>query len=95
MQQGPGKFILLRLLALTAVRSLTLGNLVKRVLSRLLVTGEGRTVGRVRRRIALDSGFVTDEIVDGAFTTVPAEPGFSPFHMASQGYWQAGDDTQA
>jgi len=87
-------FVILRLLSLTAFRSLWLGNLVKRLLARYLVTGKPRPVGRVRRSIALGRDMhVEDVATDGPMLTpLPDKSGFSAIHMASQGYWQKSDD---
>ena len=81
-------------MSLTAFRSLSLGNLVKRLLARYLITGKPRPMGRVRRSIALGPELkVEDVVTDGpALTPVQDKSGFSAIHMASQGYWQISDD---
>ncbi|MEQ8402143.1 MAG: hypothetical protein RIE24_04245 [Silicimonas sp.] len=95
MSASPFKFLVLRMMALTVFRSRVMGNWVKRVLAWLLVTGEGRRIGRVRRRITLETGSVADEVITGTLQISSPQPGYSPMHMASQGYWQTGDDTKA
>lgn len=93
MLPTPLKFIILRLLSLTAFRSARLGNQVKRMLAKLLLSEKGRSSGRVERTIALTTGTVTDRVVSGDAELIVDPKGFSPMHMASQGYWQVSDDT--
>jgi len=87
------EFIILRLLSLTALKSLHLGNLVKRFLAYLLISRKPRPVGYVVRQYRLGEKFgITDAIK--ANTEVQQVMGsryFSAIHMASQGYWQRGD----
>lgn len=91
---GAFDFVILRLLSMTAFRSLSLGNFVKRLLARYLVTGKPRPVGRVQRTIALGRDLqVEDVVTDGlVLTPLSDKSGFSAIHMASQGYWQRSDD---
>lgn len=93
MLPTPLKFIVLRLLSLTAFRSARLGNQVKRMLAKLLLSEKGKSSGRIERTIALAAGTVTDKIISGDARIIGAPRGFSPMHMASQGYWQVSDDT--
>lgn len=93
MLPSPFKFMVLRFLSLTLFRWLSLGNWVKRTLAKVLLHQSGKTKGRVRRRINLVSGTVTDEITSGNARLIEDSSGFSPKHMASQGYWQVQDDS--
>ena len=93
MLPSPFKFIVLRVLSLTLFRWLGLGNRVKRILANVLMSQSGRIAGRIRRTIGLTSGDVRDEISRGDATVIDGNQGFSPKHMASQGYWQVQDDT--
>lgn len=94
MLPSPFKFIVLRILSLTFFRSTFLGNWVKRLMAKLLMS-EGKTVkGRVRRTIDLQSGTSSDVILDGDAVLIENPRSFSPLHMASQGYWQVSDDTK-
>ncbi len=95
MLPSPGKFVVLRLLSLTVFRSARMGNLVKRLLARLLLSETGRTVSRVERIIDLESATVSDRVIAGEAELVENPHGFSPMHMASQGYWQLNDDTSS
>lgn len=91
----PMKFVVLRLLNLTLMRSLTLGNLVKSLLVKLLVTAKVRSRASNRRTIHLGRQIVIqDDWTDGdAGLSRNKVPGgsFSAIHMASQGYWQRQD----
>ncbi len=93
MLPSPIKFIVLRLLSITAFKSLSLGNLVKRYLVKILLSESGKTVGRVERTIIFSTGQISDKVLSGEVKLIPNNKGFSPFHMASQGYWQMSDDT--
>ena len=93
MLPSPLKFWVLRSLAMTVFRSLWLGNLVKRGLATLLLSERNTSKGSVRRTIRYAGGNCLDQIVAGEVTLIDNADGFSPMHMASQGYWQVGDDT--
>lgn len=93
MMPSPMKFIVLRTLSLTVFRSLRGGNWVKQMLSALLLKTTGRQIGWVVRSIDLNTGEFHDEVHDTIFTPLKDTTGFSPMHMASQGYWQVSDDT--
>lgn len=95
MLPSPSKFIVLRLLCLTAFRIPVLSRLIKRAMVRLLITGRKSLPMRLTRTIEL--GFdlaVRDEIASLAERGLERcdSRRFSAIHMASQGYWQAGDD---
>lgn len=93
MMPSPFKFIILRGLSMTVFHSLHGGNWIKRMLSALLLKSSGSPAGWVIRRIDLNTGEIDDEVHDTSFTPLKDATGFSPMHMASQGYWQVSDDT--
>ncbi len=93
MMPSPIKFIILRLLALSVFRSIQGGNWVKKALVQLLLKTNFKPEGCVIRRIDLDAGEVNDEVRGSSFSPLKRTKGFSPSHMASQGYWQASDDS--
>ncbi len=95
MLPSPLKFLILRVLSLTAFKSIALGNAVKRMLAKLLLQEKGKVVGRVRRTINLQTGECESVVLSGTAQLIANPTGFSPRHMASQGYWQVGDDTPA
>jgi len=91
----PLEFAALRLLGATAMRSPALREAVKRRLVRMLITGRRRAPLANRRTIVLGpEAAVSDAWVGagGGFTRIAANEPFSAIHMASAGYWQAGDD---
>ncbi|NBX02578.1 MAG: hypothetical protein EBR02_00655 [Alphaproteobacteria bacterium] len=92
MTPSPFKFIILRILTLTAFRSKILGNATKWLLIQLLYPA-GKARGIVTRTIDLSSGAVEDT-VHGLNLSAgnAANQHFSTRHMASQGYWQASDE---
>lgn len=74
---------------------MTLGNLTKRLLAALLVTGLPIAKGSVTRRITLGPDLqIEDEPQAPTGYISKVEPSFRAIHMASQGYWQASDDAQ-
>ncbi len=93
-QSGPFGFILLRIASLTLFRSLRLGNLIKRMLANFLINKRSSPAGRVTRCYRLGSGFSINDHIEGLNSPKPvANPRhFSAIHMASQGYWQRGDE---
>ena len=92
---SPLKFIILRTLSITVFRSKILGNLVKQLLARILLSENKKTIGRVERHIFLSTGIVTDKILSGDIELIADARGFIPSHMASQGYWQVSDDSSS
>ncbi len=89
----PFRFVVLRLLNLTVMRSVWLGNLVKRGLVRLLISGKRRYGVQLRRRVRFEAGRVVVE------DRVSKSPGlkvawlefgrrFVGIHMASAGYFE-------
>jgi len=94
----PWQFLVLRVLNLTVMRSRRISDLVKRALVRLLITGKKTTGTRNLRTLRLgpDLRIEDDWHGDpGGFARVRTDAPFSAIHMASQGYWQRGDDEQA
>ena len=94
----PWQFVLFRFLNVTAMRSLWVGNLLKRLLVRLMITGGRPGKSRIRRTITWSEKGA--EITDKWELTkterlIPVDVcgDFSTIHMASQGYWQKQDDS--
>lgn len=86
------KFIILRMLSLSVFLYAPLGNKIKLILAKLLVNPKPKPVGICRRTITLDTMHVSDEVKGITLTAIDQKDGFSPTHMASQGYWQRSDD---
>ncbi len=90
----PAKLIFLRILCLTAFRSRRLAEFVKRKLVRRLITP--RHLAGVTNRRTISLGYdlsITDEFTAPTQLARIKNPGlFRAIHMASSGYWQAGDD---
>lgn len=91
---SPLSMILLRGLCMTAMRNNFLNGIVKRLLVVLLITGNWREAGRCRRHIKFEPFSVEDSLLTShsRLQLLPPEP-FSAIHMASQGYWQSGDNS--
>lgn len=92
----PAKLIILRILCLTAFRSRRILEFVKRRLVRRLITGQRREGTLNRRTITLGHDLsISDEFVSSTrLTRIKPSGLFSAIHMASSGYWQAGDDRE-
>ena len=93
----PSGFVILRLLNITVMRSLRVGNLIKRLLVKLLITGGRPLRSVVRRTITWNEKGVkiNDEwqLAKGEkLTPMEVDGDFSAIHMASKGYWQRQDD---
>jgi hypothetical protein len=94
----PGRFVLLRLLNLTVMRSLRLGNWIKRLLVKLLITGGRPLKSTVHRTITWGEKGQPEvhdswQLAKGEkLTPVEVDGDFSAIHMASKGYWQRQDD---
>jgi hypothetical protein len=94
---APSQFIILRLMNITIMRSLSLGNWVKKLIVRLLITGKKAASVSNRRTIHLGPDVVIEDNWQGeahGFRRMDHEQPFSAIHMASQGYWQKQDDTE-
>jgi len=91
----PRDFIVLRLLAMTVFHSGVLRERVKRMLVRLLIRGRRRGLWGGWRHVRLGAELTVDDRLEGAVAAMtrrdPKRP-FAAIHMASQGYWQQGDD---
>jgi hypothetical protein len=90
----PGRFILLRILNVTVMRSIAIGNWIKRRLVRLLMRDGGDAPLRLQRRIVVDASGVqiVDRIENPTGLPLKWMAGGRPFsgiHMASAGYAQA------
>lgn len=90
----PWQFAVLRTLNCTIMRWRTLGEFVKKLLVRMLITGAETSGAVVRRRIPWGAVPVAEaELLSGeGIKLLPAPGAFSTIHMASQGYWQRQDD---
>jgi hypothetical protein len=86
-------FVILRLLSMTLLKSLRLGNLVKKGLVYLLISRKPRSAGSVIRHIKLGEDFAINDTIQAniELQKVAEVRHFSAIHMASQGYWQRGD----
>ncbi len=86
--------IALRLLNLSVMRWRPLREWVKRRLAALLMGAPKALAMRNRRVIRLRPTFAIEDEVSGASgaSKVEVTRPFSVIHMASQGYWQRGDD---
>ncbi len=90
------KFLILRAMALTIFRYRPLTEWIKRLLVRRLITGQ-KPLGPVNRRTIIlgPDVSIADEPSepDKIEIIAPTRP-FTAIHMASAGYWQAGDDEE-
>jgi hypothetical protein len=91
---GPIQFILLRLLSVTAFRSVIVREWVKRRLVTMLMTRRQIWPVQNHRRIHIGAELkVKDQttLISG-YRVVENAGAFVPIHMASQGYWQVQDE---
>jgi hypothetical protein len=91
----PFQFAVLRLLNITIMRNLSIGNWLKKKLVRLLITQKKIAPVYNQRTIHLGPEIrIKDEWEGDAdgFVRIDIEQPFSAIHMASQGYWQKQDD---
>lgn len=92
---SPGRFLLLRLLNLTVMRSIGLGNLIKKLLVRLLITGKQRAPLVLERTIHFgEAGVRIEDRIHGRpgmrIESLQVGAPFRGVHMASAGYsWPA------
>jgi hypothetical protein len=88
----PIRFGILRLLNLTVMRSIGVGNWVKRRLVRLLMSSRGEVPIRLTRRIVIDTGVRIEDRIENptgiALMWMTGGRPFSSIHMASAGYSQ-------
>ena len=90
----PVRFGMLRLLNLTLMRSIAVGNWVKQRLVGLLMSDHGEVPIRMKRRIVIEGGVRIDDRIENPTGIVldwmtGGRP-FSSIHMASAGYAQGG-----
>lgn len=93
----PFQFLLLRIACLTAFRSPAVGNWLKQMLVKRLITGMRISRTRNTRVIVLRPEFHLEDRFSANGTDLePIETpaAFSAIHMASQGYWQMQDDAE-
>ncbi len=90
---GALDFIVLRILSLTVMKSLRLGNWVKKLLAYWLIFRKPGARGLLTRRIILGERFRISDSYPESEGLQPLDGArhFSAIHMASQGYWQRGD----
>lgn len=86
------KFLVLRVLSLSVFFSMRMGNCVKILLVKYLVNKKTKTVLSIKREIQFknDNLIILDAIPETAEEVHLKN--FQPIHMASQGYWQIGDE---
>ncbi|PLX30228.1 MAG: hypothetical protein C0582_01590 [Alphaproteobacteria bacterium] len=84
-------FMVLRLLSISIFQFPALGNKIKIFLAHLLIKSKPKPVGSLTCHIDLETGERTDETKGVQLKHLLNKKGFSPTHMASQGYWQRGD----
>lgn len=92
---SPFEMLVLRCLNITLMKNATIGNSIKNLLVKLLITGKSALKTRNIRTIKLGEDIsITDEQqhVPSGFETLNQPGAFSAIHMASQGYWQKQDD---
>jgi hypothetical protein len=91
---SPVKFLILRILCLTVFRFRPLGEWVKGMLVRRLMSGIRPAGVTNRRTVTLGPALqVTDEQSPaGKLEIIPVKRPFTAIHMASAGYWQKQDD---
>jgi hypothetical protein len=85
-------FLVLRMLGATVMRLPALNALVKRLIAGILVRTGRAGPGTFTRRITLGPDLrIADEWQPSTLARVVTRAPFSAIHMASAGYWQAGD----
>jgi hypothetical protein len=89
----PYRFVALRVLNVSVMRMPFVGELIKRMLVRMLITAKRKKIGTVTRTINLGADLYVKQVVssDCELREVKTQRSFSVIHMASQGYWQVGD----
>ena len=89
----PFKMVILRILCLTLMRFRFSNSLVKKLLVKLLINPPFKSVALARRTISLPEFLVTDEWLENPLELeFMSLQDFQAIHMASQGYWQLGDN---
>lgn len=90
----PWQFLVLRMLNLTLMRNMVIREWIKRILVKMLITGNQRNWGSNQRSITLGKSLSIKDHPKPVteLTQVPTESVFTSIHMASQGYWQIQDE---
>lgn len=90
----PWQFLILRILNLSLLRFKFPREQIKRIMVRMLITGDNRSFGINRRTIHLGCNLsIHDEPKPApGLKKLSIKVPFSAIHMASQGYWQIQDD---
>lgn len=89
----PGKMIVLRLLCLTLMRVNIFNKIIKKLLVKLLIHRSNSTKAVAQRKFSLSENKMEDVWVHNPHELEFLElQDFFAIHMASQGYWQVGDD---
>lgn len=89
------QMVVLRLLCVSVMRIPALNAIVKKLLVWLLISRKAKSSSIVRRTITLQPEFtIKDEWMNNSANLLlqKAPSAFQAVHMASQGYWQLGDD---
>ncbi|MCX7734254.1 MAG: hypothetical protein N2254_05765 [bacterium] len=92
----PIQFIILRILNITLMRNVAIGNLIKKKLVQMLITGKKKIQVINKRTIELGEKItIKDQLIGdmSKFKVLDKIKRFGAIHMASQGYWQKGDDS--
>jgi hypothetical protein len=88
----PALFLILRVLNLTLMRSIAIGNMIKRLLVKRLMTGQSETSLRVRRRIVFGDRIEIEDHFENpaglALRWLRGGVAFNSIHMASAGYFE-------
>lgn len=88
----PHQMVILRILNITLMRNMTLREMIKKILVKLLITGKFKNIGKVTRTIHLDKNLLVEDEVDANCPVDVIKNGrFVAIHMASKGYWQRSD----
>jgi hypothetical protein len=90
----PLDFFILRFFSMTIFKSIYLGNQIKKFLAFYLIKRKNKGRDVLRKTFCFSPVFeVRDEILSKKeLKIIQPVPFFSAIHMASQGYWQKGDD---
>jgi hypothetical protein len=91
---SPLKFLLLRLLCLTAFRSIALREWIKRRLVEILITRRQQWPVSNLRTIRLGETITVEDRTNlpAGYQRIENAGAFVPIHMASKGYWQIQDE---
>ncbi len=89
----PGRFLVLRFLNVTLMRSRWISEWIKRLLVKFLITGSKGAVATNTRTITLGSEFAVQDSLDKELDLKPVAPNTAVYatHMATSGFFQPGD----